>query len=86
MFVKIVAGVLAAFAVTGAGIYVAVEDLTPCHRCSGSSQQVATETPSCCMMPASVETPNESLAACAGSAAMVSTDASCSTAQPCCAE
>ena len=88
MFAKVVAGVLAAIAVTGAGIYVAVEDVSPCHRCPLQSNAAVSETPPCCMMPASAEAPNESLAACAGSAVMISTStsSSCPIAAPCCAE
>lgn len=86
MFAKIVAGVLAAIAVTGAGIYVAMEDATPCHRCPLQSAALDSETPSCCSMPTSTEAPNESLAACAGSAAMISTSASTTAVHPCCAE
>ena len=86
MFAKVVAGVLAAIAVTGAGIYVAVED-SPCHRCPlQGSAGAGPEAPSCCPLASSAEEPNEGLAACAGSAAMISTSATGPAVHPCCAE
>ena len=70
MVAKIVAGVLAAIAVTGAGVSVAVDDSSSCHRCP--LQQLAgsgsAETPSCCQPPS--EEPSLGLAACAGAATM----------------
>ena len=69
MVAKMVAGVLAAIAVTGAGVYVAVDDSSSCHRCP--LQQLAgtgsAETPSCCQPS---EEPNIGLAAFAGAATM----------------
>ncbi len=80
MFVKIIAGVLAAVAVTGVGVYVAMPD-TPCGSCCPLNRTdsaplgTAEDAPGCCSMTTCVVPPasNESLAACTGGMSFVST-------------
>ena len=87
MFAKVVAGVLAAVAVAGVGVYVALPETYSCHSCTNQralENVEISECKSCCMIapPISPEAPNESLAACGGSALIAA------TAQPaptCCA-
>ena len=99
MFAKVIAGVVAAVVVTGVGIYVSNSDSHGYNSCCpisralhGDTAPASTETPSCCAMPAPTscsapEAPNESLGACMGSTALVSTNAKTKTAtHTCCSE
>ena len=92
MFTKVVAGLVAAVAVAGAGVYFA-----PSSDCSNgcpltrltdgsASDSPCASTPSCCMqsMSCSAEEPNESLAACTGAATLVSTGSPKVAAPACC--
>ena len=82
MFAKIAAGVLAAVAVTGVGVYVAMPD-THCKSCCPLSRTESApvtasvdEVPSTCSPEPTCCIPipqNESLGACTGAATLVST-------------
>ncbi len=92
MFAKIAAGVLAAVAVTGVGVYVAMPEThcnggCPLSRMQSAPVVEASETPSCCSMPVACTVPapqNESLGACTGAATLVST--SKAPAHTCCTD
>jgi hypothetical protein len=72
MWAKILAGTLAAVAVTGTGVYFAMPGHCS-HGCKGSI--TSAEMHSCCPMPCErASTCTEALAACVGPAAMVSAD------------
>ena len=80
MFVKIIAGVLAAVAVTGVGVYVSMPDSTcksccPLSRTEPAPLSTAEEAPGCCSLPRACTVPpapNEGLAACTGAMSFVS--------------
>ncbi len=93
MFTKIAAGVLAAVAVAGVGIYASLsDDKSPCGRCTQQSATVcpiSEESPSCCMASTecSAAAPTESLAACMSAAVLApASSAKQPAARPCCAE
>ena len=92
MFTKVVAGLVAAVAVAGAGVYFApssnCSNGCPLSRLTDSSASDSTGCQSCCTdsMSCTAPEPNESLAACAGAATLVSTGSPKVAAPACCAE
>jgi len=99
MFAKIAAGVLAAVAVTGGGVYYATSD-SNCKSCCPLSRMETvpmiatidapdTESPGCCIPAQSCNIPaaqSESLGACTGSATLVSTGKAKPAAHACCSD
>ena len=93
MFAKIAAGILAAVAVTGGGVYYATSDTNcksgcPLSRTDAGPVSVTTDAPTSCsaQTQCGVPTPqNESLGACTGAATLVSTVAS-KPAHACCSD
>ena len=92
MFAKIAAGVLAAVAVTGVGVYVAMPEThcnggCPLSRMNSAPVSEVSETPSCCSVPVACSAPapqNESLGACTGAATLAATTKT--PAHACCAD
>lgn len=83
MLTKVVVGAMAAVAVAGTGIYVAMDNSSPCGGCPQSAQAASEPTLSecgCCMTAPPIDevTPGtEAMAACVGSAALVTAPACC---------
>lgn len=91
MFAKVIVGVVAAIAVAGAGIYIAMPDSSSpcCSQTRGAASESATECRSCCGAQAatcSADEPNECLAACTGPISLISTTPAKPAGRTCCSE
>jgi hypothetical protein len=82
MFTKVIVGVVAAIAVAGAGIYIAMPDSSSpcCSQKQAIESENTSECRSCCGAKAAC------LAACTGSIALISTTSAKSAGHACCSE